>query len=232
MSKAKTKKPKRSFGKTTAKNLEAKFDAGEDVSDYFDWSKATRPGRMKRQTQAICDENQIAFRKQADGRWAMLIHEPLASVVRQLCKRRKISTREYLLGLLSQETPNDAKPAQPAMKKPVQNWKSIVLTTGLWPRTLVVPQHAKIPRSSKRLLALVTENEDWDYELIRGPKGRAYYLRAWPLDHKGERYDEDFAAPAARLTPAEAFRFAVANLVPKEILEDCPDQTTSTLTNK
>jgi predicted DNA binding CopG/RHH family protein len=33
--------------KTTAKNLEARFDAGEDVSDYFDFSKATRPARDK-----------------------------------------------------------------------------------------------------------------------------------------------------------------------------------------
>ncbi len=36
-------KPRR---KTTARNLEARFDAGEDVSDYFDFSKATRPARL------------------------------------------------------------------------------------------------------------------------------------------------------------------------------------------
>jgi len=42
-------------------------------------------------------------------------------------------------------------------------------------------------------------------------------------------FDENFTAPAARLTPAEAFRFAVANLVPREILEDCPDQTAAIL---
>jgi len=35
------------MSKTTAENLEAKFDAGEDVSDYFDYSKATRP-RLER----------------------------------------------------------------------------------------------------------------------------------------------------------------------------------------
>jgi hypothetical protein len=29
--------------KTTAQNLEARFDAGEDISDYFDLSKASRP---------------------------------------------------------------------------------------------------------------------------------------------------------------------------------------------
>ena len=29
--------------KTTAENLEARFDAGEDVLDYFDLSKASRP---------------------------------------------------------------------------------------------------------------------------------------------------------------------------------------------
>jgi hypothetical protein len=33
--------------KTTAKNLEAKFDAGEDVSDYFDAGRGTRPGHVK-----------------------------------------------------------------------------------------------------------------------------------------------------------------------------------------
>jgi hypothetical protein len=33
--------------KTTAENLEAKFDAGEDVLDYFDVSRMTRPGHTK-----------------------------------------------------------------------------------------------------------------------------------------------------------------------------------------
>jgi hypothetical protein len=33
-------------GKTaTAGELDAMFDAGEDISEYLDWSKATRPGR-------------------------------------------------------------------------------------------------------------------------------------------------------------------------------------------
>ena len=159
----------------------------------------------------------------------MLILEPPDSMVRQHCKRRRISPQEYLLGLLSQKNPNDAKPAQPAMKKPIQDWKSIVLTTGLWPRTLVVPQRTKIPPGSKSLLCLCTVNEEWDYQLLRGPGGRAYYLRVWPWDYKGEMFDENFASPAARLTPAEAFRFAVANLVPREILEDCPDQTAAIL---
>lgn len=34
--------------KTTARNLIEKFDAGEDVSDYFDASRATRPGHVKK----------------------------------------------------------------------------------------------------------------------------------------------------------------------------------------
>jgi hypothetical protein len=42
MSKIKTKT------KTTAANLEAKFDAGEDVLDYFDISRMTRPGHVKK----------------------------------------------------------------------------------------------------------------------------------------------------------------------------------------
>ena len=109
-------------------------------------------------------------------------------------------------------------------KKSTLDWKSIVLTTGLWPRTLVIPQRAKIPPGSKSLLGLCTEDEKWDYELLRGPNGRAYYLRVWLWDYKGEKFDENFTAPAARLTPQEAFRFAVANLVPREILEDCPAQ--------
>ena len=33
--------------KTTAENLEARFDAGEDVLDYFDVSRMTRPGLKK-----------------------------------------------------------------------------------------------------------------------------------------------------------------------------------------
>ncbi len=30
----------------SAAEFDARFDAGEDMSDYIDWSKATRPGRM------------------------------------------------------------------------------------------------------------------------------------------------------------------------------------------
>jgi hypothetical protein len=33
--------------KTTAENLEARFDAGEDVSDYFDAAKAVRRNHRK-----------------------------------------------------------------------------------------------------------------------------------------------------------------------------------------
>ena len=33
--------------KTTAKNLEERFDAGENVLDYFDASRMTRPGHKK-----------------------------------------------------------------------------------------------------------------------------------------------------------------------------------------
>ena len=33
--------------KTTAKNLEEKFDAGENVLDYFATSRMTRPGHKK-----------------------------------------------------------------------------------------------------------------------------------------------------------------------------------------
>jgi hypothetical protein len=33
-------------GKTTAENLEARFDAGEDVSDYFDDTKAFHRNRV------------------------------------------------------------------------------------------------------------------------------------------------------------------------------------------
>jgi predicted DNA binding CopG/RHH family protein len=32
-----------SSNRTTAENLEARFDSGEDVMDYFDLSKASRP---------------------------------------------------------------------------------------------------------------------------------------------------------------------------------------------
>ncbi len=35
---------KRNFRKTTAENFEEKFDNGEDISDYIDWSSARRPG--------------------------------------------------------------------------------------------------------------------------------------------------------------------------------------------
>ncbi len=36
-----------SKNKTTAENLEARFDAGEDVLDYFDPSRAVRINRVK-----------------------------------------------------------------------------------------------------------------------------------------------------------------------------------------
>ena len=32
----------------TAKELDHRFDAGEDISAYLDWSKATRPGLEQR----------------------------------------------------------------------------------------------------------------------------------------------------------------------------------------
>lgn len=32
----------------TAEELDRRFDAGEDMSEYFDWSKATRPGLVQR----------------------------------------------------------------------------------------------------------------------------------------------------------------------------------------
>jgi hypothetical protein len=35
-------------GKTTAENLEARFDAGEDVSDYFDDTKAFHRNRVEK----------------------------------------------------------------------------------------------------------------------------------------------------------------------------------------
>jgi len=38
--------------KTTAENLEARFDAGEDVSDYFDDTKAFRPNERKERVNA------------------------------------------------------------------------------------------------------------------------------------------------------------------------------------
>lgn len=32
----------------SATEFDARFDAGEDMSDYIDWSKATRPGRVSK----------------------------------------------------------------------------------------------------------------------------------------------------------------------------------------
>jgi hypothetical protein len=61
---------------------------------------AKHPGKLKSPAQAICDESQIEFRKLATGEWNILIHEPLASRVRQMCKCRKISARKFILDLL------------------------------------------------------------------------------------------------------------------------------------
>ena len=33
----------KTINKTTKENFEERFDAGEDVTDAFDWSKASRP---------------------------------------------------------------------------------------------------------------------------------------------------------------------------------------------
>ena len=38
--------------KTTARNLEERFDAGRDVSDYFDFGKARRPALQEKQVTA------------------------------------------------------------------------------------------------------------------------------------------------------------------------------------
>jgi hypothetical protein len=99
-------------------------------------------------------------------------------------------------------------------------WKTIVLTTATWPPTLDVPQRAKVPPGSKSLLGRCTEDEEWDYQLLRGPGGRGYYLRVWRWDYKGSKFDEDPAAPAARLTPEEAYQFCVTNLLPQEVIQD------------
>lgn len=113
--------------KTTSKNLEAKFDAGEDVLDYFDYSKAAHPGKLKSKPLAMFDEKQIAFCKQPDGNWTVLIHEPLASRVREHCKSRKISTRKFVLGLL--QSPNETNIASESRtgntKPAISVWKPI-----------------------------------------------------------------------------------------------------------
>lgn len=101
MSRGKPQKPKRFARKTTAKNLEAKFDAGEDVLDYFDLSAAKRIGRTKKPAREINPENQIEFHKRNTGGWDVTIHEPLASRVKQHCKARKIPVQQFVLESLS-----------------------------------------------------------------------------------------------------------------------------------
>ena len=49
-----------SAGPTTAENLEERFDAGEEVLDYFDLSRATRPNRAPRRVSLDMDPAMVA----------------------------------------------------------------------------------------------------------------------------------------------------------------------------
>ncbi len=65
--------------KTTGKNLIEKFDAGEDVSDYFDWSKATRPGLSKKRVNvdfpvSMLNRLDLAAQRHGSTRQAIIKH--------------------------------------------------------------------------------------------------------------------------------------------------------------
>ena len=72
---------------------------------------------VKQFSAAIYDETQIKVRKRATGGWDMTIYEPLASQVRQHCRRRKISARQFVIDLFSR----DASEAKAAKVKKVKS---------------------------------------------------------------------------------------------------------------
>ena len=65
---------RKSQDKTTAKNLEEKFDRGEDVLDYFDVSKA-RAGDPKSKSNA---KEKFAYRVKRNSKRAALVREKSA----------------------------------------------------------------------------------------------------------------------------------------------------------
>ncbi len=56
------------MGATTAENLVERFDKGEDVTDYFDVEKATRPNRDTRKVNVDMPEWMIEALDEEAGR--------------------------------------------------------------------------------------------------------------------------------------------------------------------
>jgi predicted DNA binding CopG/RHH family protein len=54
--------------KTTAENLEARFEAGQDVLDYFDVKNATRPGWEKQRINLDIPQGMLADLDRHAGR--------------------------------------------------------------------------------------------------------------------------------------------------------------------
>ena len=117
MSKGKTTKPKHSARKTSAKNLASKFNAGEDVLDYFDLSSAKHPAKLKKPVRATGAENQIEFRKGTKGGWDVITREPLACRVREHCRRKQITVRQFMEQLVTEAMKRRATPNRSNAKR-------------------------------------------------------------------------------------------------------------------
>ena len=101
--------------------------------------------------------------------------------------------------------------------KPTPHWKEVILANPDWPADLVVPQNDPLPEDSEPIQESMATKEDWEWELWRHPEGHCYYLKVWPMD------DGDFgnaSTPGAELSVMEAFRFLLANLMPRDVVAD------------
>jgi hypothetical protein len=73
------------------------------------------------------------------------------------------------------------------------------------------------PLGSKSIHSGSDEGNSWNWELLRGPAGRAYYLKAWRVAPASPSGPE---AEAVRLSPVEALQFAIRQAIAPQLLKD------------
>lgn len=100
-------------------------------------------------------------------------------------------------------------------RKHIPRWKRIILTERDWPTSLSLPLNVDCPAGAGRILIGSDEGGSWDWDLIRGPSGKCYYLKACRVG-----FPADPLAKAVCLTPAEALDFAIVQCINPQLIKD------------
>jgi hypothetical protein len=79
----------------TAKELDRRFDDGEDISAYLDWSKATRPGLEQRRVNVDLPNWMIASLDQEAKRVGVTRQSIVKVWLAERIKAEKESTRKH-----------------------------------------------------------------------------------------------------------------------------------------